>query len=260
MRFGGLLLTGLACLAGPASAAPPPQPVTIVAHRGLTAGMPENTLAAFRGAAERGVPVIELDLRSTRDGHIVVMHDPTVDRTTKGSGRVADMTLASIKTLEVAKRGAQVPTFAEALQAMSGTGTRLLLDIKPGTPLDKVIGDVRRHHAEARVIFGLRHASDIARVRRELPTATALAFIPGAGDAPAHAAAGAQIIRLWSDWVVADPALVKRTKELGPSVWVMVGRRLPARKREWRSLHARLIELGADGIVTDRPDLVKAPK
>jgi glycerophosphoryl diester phosphodiesterase len=258
MKPWGLLLAGLACLAVAAPAAPPLQPVTIVAHRGLTEGMPENTIAAFRRAAERGVPVVELDVRVTRDGQLAIMHDTTVDRTTNGTGRVAAMTLATIQALDAGgpdHPGEGVPTLADALEAMGGKGTRLLLDIKPGTPLEKVIGLVRKHHAEASAIFGLRRAKDVARVRHELPASTALSFMATPGDAAAHASAGTQIIRLWSDWVEADPSLVRRTQALGPQVWILVGRHLPRSDREWRALHARMIATGAEGLVTDRPEL-----
>jgi glycerophosphoryl diester phosphodiesterase len=62
--------------------------VLIVVHRGMVAGFPENTLAAFRQAMVMGFSAIEIDLRATADGHIVVMHDDTVDRTTSGRGKV----------------------------------------------------------------------------------------------------------------------------------------------------------------------------
>jgi glycerophosphoryl diester phosphodiesterase len=66
----------------------------MVAHRGGGKLAPENTLAAFRSAVEDwGADMLELDVRLTRDGHVVVLHDDTVDRTTEGSGAVADMSL-----------------------------------------------------------------------------------------------------------------------------------------------------------------------
>jgi len=254
MRRGGLLLAGLACLAAPALAAP--APITIIAHRGLGDGMPENTLAAFRRAADRGVRVIEVDLRTTKDRHIVLLHDATVDRTTDCSGPVSALTLARLHRCD-AGAGERVPTFAEALAFIKTRPARLLLDIKPGTPLDDVISQVREQRAEGQVIFGLRHARDIARVRAELPAATTLAFMADAASADDYAAAGAHILRLWSDWVEADPAIVARTRALGPDIWIMVGRRLPGSKRQWQELHSRMTASGGQGIITDRPDLVQ---
>jgi glycerophosphoryl diester phosphodiesterase len=88
------------------------------AHRGTSARTPENTLEAFRMAVEAGAGGLELDVHMTRDGEIVVIHDSTVDRTTDGSGAVAEMTLDNLRTLDVGYRfspdGARIPTAAGA--------------------------------------------------------------------------------------------------------------------------------------------------
>ena len=247
--------------ATPASAAPP-QPVAIVAHRGLAKGVPENTLAAFRQSVARGITVIELDVRATRDGHLVILHDPTLDRTTDCSGRIAELSLARIKACDAGWRthsGERIPTLAEALAFIKPTPARLLLDIKPGTPLGSVIREVRSSGSAEKMIFGLRTPKAVARIRAELPEAATLAFMPAAGDAAAFTRAGAHIIRLWSDWVEADPAIVSRTRQLGPQVWIMVGRRLPSKPAGWRALHGRMIATGAQGLITNRPDLISAP-
>ena len=83
---------------------------TGIAHRG---GRPENTLAAFRRAKAEGASGIEVDLEFTRDGHPVLLHDSTVDRTSNGSGRVADMTLEEIKKLDFGSKYGYVPTFCK---------------------------------------------------------------------------------------------------------------------------------------------------
>jgi len=72
----------------------------VMAHRGGAALAPENTLTAFHNAVELGVDMIELDIHATKDGHLVVIHDDTMDRTTNGSGRVNDLTLAEIQTYD----------------------------------------------------------------------------------------------------------------------------------------------------------------
>ena len=238
----------------------PPAPsdapqITIVAHRGLAAGVPENTIAAFRQSVERGVPVIELDVRETADGQLVILHDETLDRTTNCSGSLAATYYAQLKSCD-AGAGEGVPSLADALDFIRDKPARLLLDIKQGTSLDRVIREVRARGAGAKVIFGLRRARDVARVRRALPGRTIIGFVPSLGDAAAFAKAGADIIRLWSDWVEADGAHVARTRALGPRVWVMVGRRLPSTEREWRDLHARMVAAGAQGLITDRPELI----
>lgn len=237
------------------------QPLAIVAHRGLEEGVPENTLAAFRQSASRGIKIIELDLRTTRDGHIVVIHDATLDRTTDCSGRVADTSLIALKRCDAGwptHPGEQVPTFAEVLTFARNGPARLLLDVKAAS-LDDVLRLIREHRAEAKVILGLRSTKDIARVRSELPGTTTLAFMREMTDAAAFAKAGAHILRLWSDWVEADPGLVARTRALGLDAWVIVGRRLPSKEREWRDLHGRIIAAGAQGLISNRPDLISRP-
>ena len=78
----------------------PKQDIVVVAHRGLAPGLPENTLHAFRHALGLGVDFIEVDLRMSRDGVPVIMHDKTVDRTTNGQGIVKTVTLAELKKLD----------------------------------------------------------------------------------------------------------------------------------------------------------------
>ena len=134
-----------------------------------------------------------------------------------------------------------------------------MLDIKPGTSVPNVLKEVRRHRSELKVILGLRRVVDIAQVRSEAPTVSVLAFMPNLADASSFAAAGAAIIRLWSDWVEGNPAIVAHTRTLGPKAWIMVGRKLPKRDEEWRALHARMIATGAEGLITNRPDLISAP-
>jgi len=261
MRRGGLFAAGLACVSAALPAAPPPH--TIIAHRGLEQGAPDNTLAALRHAVERGVTIIELDLRVTKDGHIVVIHDKTVDRTTNGHGRVADLTLAQLKALDAGSRagpafaGERIPTLAEVLDFVRATPARLLLDLKSGTSLSEVVRLVREHGAESKVILGLRRASDVAKVRSADPDMTIVALIAEPEDVARYVAAGANIIRLWSDWVEENPSQVRQVQALGPMVWVMIGRHRPRKDAQWRALHARMLAIGAQGIITDRPDLVE---
>ena len=96
----------------------------VCAHRGASATHPENTLSALREAVRLGVQMIEFDLAMTKDGQLVLMHDATIDRTTNGSGRVADFTLAELQRLDAGSwhspehAGQHVPTFVEALNVM----------------------------------------------------------------------------------------------------------------------------------------------
>ena len=99
--------------------------ILVAAHRGNSKYYPENTMASFRSALTLNIDMIENDLHMTKDGEIIVMHDPTVDRTTDGTGRICDMTLAEIKSLDAGSwkgeefRGERVPTFTEFLELVS---------------------------------------------------------------------------------------------------------------------------------------------
>lgn len=113
----------------------------VIAHRGGASLAPENTLVAFEKARKLGVDAIELDVQMTRDGHLVVIHDDTVERTTDGEGEVNQLTLAQLKELDAAYRfqdirgryiyrgqGIQIPTLEEVFQQFGDM--RLIIDIK----------------------------------------------------------------------------------------------------------------------------------
>lgn len=112
-------------------------PPLIIAHRGDSAHRPENTLASFASALELGAELVELDVQLTGDGHVVVLHDPTLDRTTDGSGDVRRLTLAELRRLSAGYRrrfgeayaGERVPTLAEVLALLRGRG-RAMIEIK----------------------------------------------------------------------------------------------------------------------------------
>lgn len=124
-------------------------PMIVVAHRGAHAKVPENTLAAFRNAIELRCDFVEMDVRSTKDDALVILHDSTLDRTTNGSGNVADLRLSSVRTLATKNTlnanlsAEQVPTFDEALAVCRGK-VKVYVDHKAGAPAD-VIAAIRRH-------------------------------------------------------------------------------------------------------------------
>lgn len=110
----------------------------MVAHRGASAVEAENTLPAFEAAVRAGTDAVELDVRLSADGVVVVMHDALVDRTTDGSGLVRDLTLAQLRALRITTAdgsAAKVPTLEETLRALSG---RVAVDLElkqlPGEP------------------------------------------------------------------------------------------------------------------------------
>ncbi|MGV9239710.1 glycerophosphodiester phosphodiesterase, partial [Streptomyces nigra] len=106
-----------------------------IGHRGVMGLEPENTLRSFVAAQQAGLDVIELDLHLSKDGALVVMHDTDVDRTTDGTGAIADKTLAELRALD-AGRGERVPVFEEVLDAVR-------------TPLQAEIKDVAAARALA---------------------------------------------------------------------------------------------------------------
>ena len=100
--------------------------VHVIAHRGASAEAPENTLPAFQLAAEQGADWFELDCQLSADDEVVVIHDATLERTTDGTGRVADHTLAELRALDAGSwfdprfAGTPIPTLAEALELTPG--------------------------------------------------------------------------------------------------------------------------------------------
>ena len=96
-----------------------PNYIYVAAHRGDSARYPENTMESFRAAVDEGVDQIELDVRMTKDGEAIIIHDDTVDRTSNGSGKVIDLSLAELRELDFGSKkdpqfaGAKAPTFRE---------------------------------------------------------------------------------------------------------------------------------------------------
>ena len=138
--------------------------VANVAHRGASGNYPENTLIAFQKALEIGVDEIELDLYLTKDDHLIVMHDGTVDRTTDGTGAISELTLDEIKTLDAGRVfgeqfwGERVPTWEEALDLVQGK-VRLNVHLKEGGNPD---GHYERKVAKALDDFHMVESSILA--------------------------------------------------------------------------------------------------
>lgn len=153
---------------------PDTQPM-VSAHRGgPTPGFPENAIETFENVLNFAPALIELDVQQTADGHLVLMHDDTVDRTTTGTGRVDEMTFEQIRDLRlVNEQGAitsyRVPTFAETLAWAEGRAV-LMVDVKD-VPWETLLGAVRLWRAENRVAviaYSLEDAQAIARLAPEV--------------------------------------------------------------------------------------------
>lgn len=144
----------------------------LVAHRGGAKLAPENTVLAFRSAvADWGADMLEMDVRLTRDGQVVVIHDATVDRTTEGTGAVSDFTLAELSDLDAGYRfvdldgqpsyrgkGIRIPTLVEVLEACPGVWMNVETKEKAvAGPLVDVIRSVGEEH---RVLVTAEHEQD----------------------------------------------------------------------------------------------------
>nr|WP_285876790.1 glycerophosphodiester phosphodiesterase family protein [Fictibacillus phosphorivorans] len=121
----------------------------VAAHRGVPSQAPENTMVGYRMAYDLGADQIETDVQRTKDGHLVIMHDDTVDRTTNGTGAVHELTLEEIRALDAGMKydekfaGEKVPTFKEFLQAFKGKDIVLLVEIKDHDIEQQVIDEVK---------------------------------------------------------------------------------------------------------------------
>ncbi len=238
--------------APPAGAATADRDVVLVAHRGgIVPGYPENTLAAFRHAIENGADAIELDLRGTKDGRIVVMHDATVNRTTNGRGAVAHSSLAELRSLD-AGQGERIPTYEEVLELVSGTEVLLVLDIKDGRHLDRrrVLQLAQDHGAITRILLGVRKLEDLRAFRALGGGFGTVGFVEEIDDIEPFVREGVDIIRLWPEWIDADPGLIGVVHALGKPVWAMTG---DAPREELE----RFIRLGVDGIASDLPGVMR---
>jgi glycerophosphoryl diester phosphodiesterase len=155
-----------------------PRP-TIFAHRGASAHAPENTLAAFELALAQGADGIELDAKLSADGHVVIIHDATVDRTTDRQGRVKDMSLAELRSLDAGGffadqyRGEKVPTLEEVFEAL---GKRMFVNVELtnySTPGDYLVESVcmlvKKCGLQKQVLFSSFFASNLSKARRLLP-------------------------------------------------------------------------------------------
>ena len=130
--------------------------VFVTAHRGAHEQAPENSLASIRDAIELGCDYVELDVRKTKDGKLVLMHDSSVDRTTTGKGKVDQLTFDEIRTLKFTGKTAEqhldevVPTFDEALALCRGK-IGLYLDHKAGDVVE-LLDVVKRHEMLSKTV------------------------------------------------------------------------------------------------------------
>lgn len=240
----------------------------VIAHRGASGEYPENTLVAFRAAAESGAPYFELDVHMTRDGVIVVSHDAELSRTCGLDAAIRDLTLAELKRADAGwgftindggfpfrGRGIEVPALAEVFAAFPER--RYIIEVKQSTPsLAAALLDViERAGMRRRVLIASEEQAPIDEMRTlapELPTgfpyheiaAFMISLAPGAepyqprGDA-------LQIPPEYESWRLVTPESVAAAHRLGVEVHVWT-------VNEAAEMRA-MLELGVNGIITDYP-------
>lgn len=151
----------------------------VAAHRGVPSLSPENTMISYRLAYDLGADMIETDVQLTKDNQLVIMHDTTVDRTTNGTGRVADLTLEEIKQLDAGIKyseefaGEKVPTFTEFLQAFKGQDIILLVELKGEGIEQQVIEEIEREGMADQIVlqsFSLESMVATNALKPEIPT------------------------------------------------------------------------------------------
>jgi glycerophosphoryl diester phosphodiesterase len=241
----------------------------LFAHRGGAKLAPENTLESFDDAVQRwGADIHEMDVRLTRDGELVVIHDSTVDRTTDGTGPVAGMTLTELQSYDAGARfldlrgnptfrdrGVRVPRFEDVLDAFPET--RLNVDAKDSAALRPLLSLLRARRDQERVLLASveeegradRHGYEgpTSATRRQLRLFYFFHRFPGGGPYTPPVAA-LQIPDRWKDRRVASPRFIREAhrRNLAVHVWTV----------DDPEVMKELLAWGADGIQTDRPDLL----
>ncbi|MBB5233533.1 glycerophosphodiester phosphodiesterase [Deinococcus budaensis] len=274
----GALLLG-ACALLPGSANPPANPFVQgrtlnIAHQGGEGLRPSNTLLAYRNAASLGADMLEMDMHATRDGVLVLSHDAALDRLTNVRGRIPELTLAQVRaadagyafsldggrTFPFRGQGVQVAQLSEVLSAFPALP--MIIEIKQASPslAAPFCRALRDAGATRRVIAA--SFSDVAlnefraacpevmtsMTERELRPLVLLSKVGLARLAPVRGRAAQVPVRAGRIEVV-TPGFVRAMQARGVAVQVWTVND-PAEMR-------RLIRLGVDGIITDRPDLLE---
>ncbi len=251
------------------------RPTLHIAHRGGSALAPENTRVAFDAAVQRWrTDMLELDVHLTRDGDLVVAHDPTLQRCTDGEGRILDFSLIELQRLDAGYRfttdggktfpfrgkGVRLPSLREVLQAYPGL--RLNVELKQDTPgaAEALAQQVREYGAQSRVCLG----SELDAVGEKL-----LALLPDVVHFyPREALSQAVVAVKSGETLAADSpySVLDMPYHFGDVVLVDADfLAATARAGKWVNVWTVdaeedmriLVALGVGGIMTDRPDLLR---
>jgi len=238
----------------------------VVGHRGAAAHFPENTAPSFDHAVSLGVDAIEFDLRVSRDGVVVVNHDPTVDRTTDGTGAVAELTVAELKKLDPGARftrdggrtfpwkgrGLQILTFDELLARYQSIP--LLIEVKVAAAADGARRAIEQAQSSGRVVIDSLACDALAPFRGSSILTGAcfddvLRIFPRAliGSAPEKLSYSAVCIPRWYNGIpipVRRIAKLARSRGVPTHVWTV--NEADAARSLWSA--------GINGIISDDPE------
>src|SRR5260221_13408647 len=139
--------------------------VVVISHRGDHNAITENTLAAYQKAIDGGADFFELDIRTTSDGRLLLMHDSKLDRTTNGAGELRSLTFDQLRALEV-KGGHRIPTFLEALELAKKGKCGVYVDIKQASAED-IVATVEAAGMQDRVVLygGVNYLHGLHKLR-----------------------------------------------------------------------------------------------
>ena len=248
----------------------------VIAHQGGDGVWPGDTLFAFEQAVAIGSDVLEMDAHITQDGHIVLMHDETVDDTTDGTGLIEDLTLEQLKALDAAYdwslddgatfpyrgQGIQVPTLDEVFQAFPQM--RYVIEIKlTENPIDQPLCDlIRQYDMQAKVVIGSFHDEAMKNFRQACPEVSTSA---SRTEVRNYVLLGK--VFLWGFYVPRFQTIQPPwDPEESLGIQIMTERFIREshakniRVEPWTvndpELMRQYIEWGVDGIITDRPDLM----
>jgi glycerophosphoryl diester phosphodiesterase len=216
-----------------------------VGHRGARNYEPENTIRSFKKALELGVDAVELDVRMTKDGEIVVIHDVDVDRTTNGKGLVNQLTLKEIKQLKTEKDG-QIPTLEEALDFIDKK-VKVLIELKETGLEAKVLKTVQKKGLEKNVVI-VSFLEDALRKVKDLDGKVETGLIYVKHKSPVKSATDLKASYLLPLYLFTHTADVQRAHRNGLKVIVWTINK-PEEVADY-------VKKGVDGITSDTPDIL----
>jgi glycerophosphoryl diester phosphodiesterase len=218
-----------------------------IGHRGAAGHAPENTLLSIQKAIELGVDMVEVDVRRTRDGELVLLHDQRVNRTTNGRGRIGDLSFEEVRRLD-AGLGEAIPSLREALDLVRGS-VQLMIELKEPGIVPEVMDLIEDCHSSQEVILASFHHLALIEVRRLQSTARTLALIDRV-PASLDFAKDAEVTHAGVSVGSVTEKFVSSVHRANYQLFVYT-------VNEERDIR-RMSELSVDGIISDYPDRISA--